>query len=162
MTFWTDERTETMRKLWADGWSASMIAEKLGGATRNAVISKAHRLGIQGREEPQRPGGKNGYKVARPKPESKPRKPDVRTKPIRPIMAPTPVPIPVGEVPATARPWLERALGQCAYPVAGEGADTWSCCAPTDRTYCAGHAALMYSAVPLKAVRYRRENGVRV
>jgi GcrA cell cycle regulator len=46
---WTDERIETLKKLWADGLSASQIANELGGVTRNAVIGKVHRLGLSGR-----------------------------------------------------------------------------------------------------------------
>ncbi|MDO8902062.1 MAG: GcrA family cell cycle regulator, partial [Phenylobacterium sp.] len=37
---WTDERVETLKKLWQDGLSASQIAKQLGGVTRNAVIGK--------------------------------------------------------------------------------------------------------------------------
>jgi GcrA cell cycle regulator len=46
---WTDERVETLKKLWSDGLSASQIAAALGGITRNAVIGKVHRLGLSGR-----------------------------------------------------------------------------------------------------------------
>jgi GcrA cell cycle regulator len=46
---WTDERVELLKKLWADGLSASQIAAELGGITRNAVIGKVHRLGLAGR-----------------------------------------------------------------------------------------------------------------
>ena len=46
---WTDERVEQLKKLWADGLSASQIASKLGEVTRNAVIGKVHRLGLAGR-----------------------------------------------------------------------------------------------------------------
>jgi len=46
---WTDERVETLKKLWAEGHSASRIAAELGGITRNAVIGKVHRLGLSGR-----------------------------------------------------------------------------------------------------------------
>src|SRR5712691_3413217 len=46
---WTDERVELLKKLWADGLSASRIAAELGGVTRNAVIGKVHRLGLSGR-----------------------------------------------------------------------------------------------------------------
>ncbi|MHA1518159.1 MAG: GcrA family cell cycle regulator [Alphaproteobacteria bacterium] len=46
---WTDERVELLKKLWADGLSASQIAGRLGGVTRNAVIGKVHRLGLSGR-----------------------------------------------------------------------------------------------------------------
>jgi hypothetical protein len=47
---WTDERTALLRKLWADGVSTSLIADELGGVTRNAVIGKVHRLGLEERE----------------------------------------------------------------------------------------------------------------
>lgn len=46
---WTDERVETLKKLWQEGLSASQIAGRLGEVTRNAVIGKVHRLGLSGR-----------------------------------------------------------------------------------------------------------------
>lgn len=46
---WNDERVELLKKLWAEGLSASQIAGRLGGVTRNAVIGKVHRLGLSGR-----------------------------------------------------------------------------------------------------------------
>lgn len=46
---WTDERVEQLRKLWADGLSASQIAAQMGGVTRNAVIGKVHRLKLSSR-----------------------------------------------------------------------------------------------------------------
>ncbi len=46
---WTDERVESLKKLWAEGLSASQIASRLGEVTRNAVIGKVHRLGLAGR-----------------------------------------------------------------------------------------------------------------
>ncbi|MEZ5926305.1 MAG: GcrA family cell cycle regulator [Hyphomicrobiaceae bacterium] len=46
---WTDERVEALKKLWAEGLSASQIASRLGEVTRNAVIGKVHRLGLSGR-----------------------------------------------------------------------------------------------------------------
>jgi len=45
----TDDRGEVLTKLWAEGLSASQIANRLGGVTRNAVIGKVHRLGLSGR-----------------------------------------------------------------------------------------------------------------
>lgn len=46
---WTDERVELLRKLWAEGLSASQIAAQMGGVSRNAVIGKVHRLKLSGR-----------------------------------------------------------------------------------------------------------------
>ena len=52
---WTDERIDTLRKMWEAGQTASQIAEELGGVSRNAVIGKAHRLGLQSRPSPVKP-----------------------------------------------------------------------------------------------------------
>lgn len=50
---WNDERIETLKSLWDKGLSASQIAAELGeGVTRNAVIGKAHRLGLKPRPSP--------------------------------------------------------------------------------------------------------------
>ncbi|KAF0677249.1 GcrA family cell cycle regulator [Profundibacterium mesophilum] len=46
---WTDERVETLKRMWGEGQSASQIAKDLGGVTRNAVIGKVHRLGLSNR-----------------------------------------------------------------------------------------------------------------
>jgi GcrA cell cycle regulator len=48
---WTDERVETLKKMWTEGQSASQIAKELGGVTRNAVIGKVHRLGLSNRAD---------------------------------------------------------------------------------------------------------------
>ena len=50
---WTDERINLLKKMWKDGKSAAEIAKTLGkGVTRNAVIGKAHRMGLSGRPSP--------------------------------------------------------------------------------------------------------------
>jgi len=47
---WTGEAVETLKRLWAEGWSASRIAEELtvhgDGPTRSAVLGKINRLGL--------------------------------------------------------------------------------------------------------------------
>lgn len=54
---WTEERVAALQRLWAQGLSASQIAERLGSVTRNAVIGKAHRLGLASRPSPIRRDG---------------------------------------------------------------------------------------------------------
>ena len=49
---WTDERIEKLTKMWEGGSTASQIADELGGVSRNAVIGKAHRLGLKARPSP--------------------------------------------------------------------------------------------------------------
>src|ERR1700712_2766062 len=57
---WTDERIDSLRKMWEAGQTASQIADELGGVSRNAVIGKAHRLGLESRPSPVRPGEAGG------------------------------------------------------------------------------------------------------
>ena len=52
---WTDERVETLKRMWSEGQSASAIAKELGGVTRNAVIGKVHRLGLSNRNDEPEP-----------------------------------------------------------------------------------------------------------
>jgi GcrA cell cycle regulator len=52
---WTDERIERLKELWTQGMTASQIADELGSVSRNAVIGKAHRLGLQARPSPVKP-----------------------------------------------------------------------------------------------------------
>ena len=77
---WTDERVETLKKLWLDGLSASQIAKQLGGVTRNAVIGKVHRLGLSGRAAPSQPS-RPGFRPARPRPQVP--APSARREPIQ-------------------------------------------------------------------------------
>ncbi len=57
---WNDEHVAVLRRLWAEGLSATQIARTLAaaegrGLTRNAVIGKVHRIGLVGRATPSRP-----------------------------------------------------------------------------------------------------------
>ncbi len=88
---WTDERVETLKKMWGEGQSASQIAKELGGVTRNAVIGKVHRLGLSNR------AGSGGSAAAKAAPKEKPAAAAAAAKP-----APKPAPKPktVASVPA--------------------------------------------------------------
>src|SRR4051794_29681788 len=75
---WTEERIERLKKMWHDGATASQIADELGGVSRNAVIGKAHRLGLEQRPSPVKPGEEKEKKAAPAAPVSKAApKPDV-------------------------------------------------------------------------------------
>jgi len=63
---WTEERIERLKKMWHDGATASQIADELGGVSRNAVIGKAHRLGLEQRPSPVKPGEEKDAKKAGP------------------------------------------------------------------------------------------------
>ncbi len=63
---WTEERIERLKKMWSNGATASQIADELGGVSRNAVIGKAHRLGLDARPSPVKPGEEKDKKAAPP------------------------------------------------------------------------------------------------
>jgi len=100
---WTDERIERLKKMWHDGATASQIADELGGVSRNAVIGKAHRLGLEQRPSPVKPGEEKEKKAAAtpaaaaPKPAAKAEAPAAR-------VAAAATPGPSGHVPTPQRP----------------------------------------------------------
>ena len=63
---WTEERIERLKKMWHEGATASQIADELGGVSRNAVIGKAHRLGLEPRPSPVKPGEEKEVKKSAP------------------------------------------------------------------------------------------------
>jgi GcrA cell cycle regulator len=93
---WTDERIDQLKNLWEKGLTASQIAEELGGVSRNAVIGKAHRLGLKSRPSPVKsndPDKKSAPKkaakivAAPPKPHAQPSSPaPSMERPSAPIM----------------------------------------------------------------------------
>jgi len=85
---WTDERIEQLRSMWEKDLTASQIADELGGVSRNAVIGKAHRLGLKSRPSPVK---------ATDKP-AKPAKAPAAPKPA------APAPAPRAAAPAAPRP----------------------------------------------------------
>lgn len=99
---WTNERIDQLKTMWERGMTASQIAEELGGVSRNAVIGKAHRLGLQARPSPVKAVD------ATPKAAPAPRKPAVAADP-----APPPF-----ETSATSAPAKEAAPVRQAAPVA--------------------------------------------
>jgi GcrA cell cycle regulator len=79
---WTDERIEKLTKMWEGGATASQIADELGGVSRNAVIGKAHRLGLKARPSPvkanEKPARPVAPKKARPAAEAQPSAPPAK------------------------------------------------------------------------------------
>ncbi len=60
---WTEERIDRLKTMWTNGATASQIAEELGGVSRNAVIGKAHRLGLEARPSPVKPGEEKEHRA---------------------------------------------------------------------------------------------------
>lgn len=99
---WTDERIATLTKMWEGGATASQIAEELGGVSRNAVIGKAHRLGLKSRPSPVKANEDGSAKSPAAKKEAKPvkakekapapAKPVAKAPPVAPRPAAKPAP----------------------------------------------------------------------
>jgi GcrA cell cycle regulator len=105
---WTDERIERLKKMWHDGATASQIADELGGVSRNAVIGKAHRLGLEQRPSPVKPGEEKEAKKAAPAPAVKAPKPEAQAR-----AAPA-APAPASSAPAAAAPPTPAPLNRSA------------------------------------------------
>lgn len=144
LKFWDmPEPLAMLRQLWSDDRvSVTQIGARMSAAfgkkvTRNAVIGKAHRLGLA--VEFPRAGNKDteaarvrGKMAAREKRAKQDRLQLAKAEAAKPILADV----------SYARPWLERERGQCAFPI-GERYAVMSCCFPTDETYCAAHRQAM-------------------
>ena len=87
---WTDDRIDTLKTMWEKGMTASQIAEALGDVSRNAVIGKAHRLGLQSRPSPVKPNDDSTAAAPAPAPVKKAASPVAEA----PRPAPTPAPAP--------------------------------------------------------------------
>jgi len=150
---WTDERVETLKKLWTDGLSASQIAKQLGGVTRNAVIGKVHRLGLSGRAAPSRP-------ARRPAPRPAPRavKPVAAKSEERASTAPAQASEPAPRIPAAPQeaarlPNGEYATvltlreGMCKWPIGDPSDAEFRFCGRSTHigtAYCEAHAQVAY------------------
>jgi GcrA cell cycle regulator len=172
---WTDEVIERLRAYWAEGHSTAEIGRRMG-VSKNAVVGKAHRLGLTARPSPIRrsPGG------------DVPRRPAIRraTGPTLPpldsppdsVSAPAPAPIappplrvatvvpqrvPPAPPPAPALRTVTRTSGggriiPCCWPIGEPGTRSFSFCdaaSVAGKPYCSEHAALAYVKI-----RDRRED----
>jgi len=153
---WSEERIELLKKLWADGLSASQIAAELGGISRNSVIGKIHRLKLSGRkvltrtqEDPKRrhrasvepPRRSLAGTRFNPAVSLKSRTRKVLAQPREAIMIKSLKPVHI----------LDRnMLRQCAWPLWGDRGhpahSELKCCgnpiAPGEQSYCEGHALM--------------------
>jgi GcrA cell cycle regulator len=117
---WTDERIDQLKGMWERGLTASQIADELGGVSRNAVIGKAHRLGLQSRPSPVK-ANETPSKRPAPAPAPAPRKAspapiEAETPRAAPIAAAPQAPDPVRADPAPAAPQQEATPAPDAPP----------------------------------------------
>lgn len=137
---WSAEDVATLKRLHATGAPYSAIAKALG-TTRNAISGAASRHGLARSAEVAKANNRAACVtrvVVRVKPLAKPLSPPKPTPMIRPKAQK--VKPRSAEIAIAPRPWITRKFGECAWPVDGEGADTRSCCNPTNAwNYCPQH-----------------------
>ena len=166
---WTDERVELLKKMWAEGLSASQIAAKLaGGVTRNAVIGKVHRMGLSGRvtrtrvstprtrktREPSLPGRPSSANSSLPASANAYRtvgNAALRAAPaIKPEPMHEPVPIRVADIPEGERVTILMLSDKtCRWPIGDPSHADFCFCGKSPRDgspYCPGHSAIAYQA----------------
>jgi len=121
---WTEERIGRLKKMWHDGATASQIADELGGVSRNAVIGKAHRLGLEQRPSPVKPGEEKEAKKAAPAaaPKATPPKPEALAKSAPPAAAPPASGQPTQAAPPRSAPEMQyRSIGPGGFIRQGPG-----------------------------------------
>ena len=148
---WTDDRVDTLRKLWTEGLSASQIAAELGGVTRNAVIGKVHRLGLSGRAKGsnQTGGGRRKKPAARANGFAKTAKSNTSSDTKKTSAAPArPAPaVDLPEPPAMMLSLLQLTEHTCKYPIGDPQEETFGFCGAKSRDgdpYCEYHCRLTY------------------
>ena len=171
---WTKERTTLLEKRWTEGKSAAEIAKELGGVTRNAVIGKAHRMGLSGRPSPikkatakKKAAPKKKAAAAKKAPAKKPTQKKKKTE--EPKQTPLPKsikPIPAGpKKKKKERPKSEN-LGIldltdriCKWPIGDPQSAEFHFCGDDvhpGRPYCVSHCTEAYQALQKKAAAAKK------
>ncbi len=154
---WTDERIAQLKAGWEGGMTASQIAEALGeGVSRNAVIGKAHRLGLESRPSPVK-GGEEVFATTAVKVAA----PAAATAPAPAPSTPRPVaakkPLRTGKAARTTLLDLNEKI--CKWPIGHPGEADFHFCgkgAQAGFPYCTEHCLQAYQAQLPRRDRDRR------
>jgi GcrA cell cycle regulator len=163
--WWNEERVGQLRKLWADGKSATEIAVHFGTVSRNAVLGKVHRLRLADRPTVSKHTPKTRPVFNRPRlvEKQKPAAPP-KPKPELPVFEKgdrldmsryrlpdcEPIPFTVALERGGRCKWILQDMDEKAGP------ETLCCGAATERggdvwkPFCAAHAQLAYTTAPVR------------
>ena len=133
---WTDEQVEELKQLWEKGLTTGEIGKALG-VSKNAVVGKAHRLGLNGRPSPIRRNEEEETAPAEEK-ESVPEKPKSKS-----------ATAPKNAVKEKAKLFTVNDLTahSCRWPIGDPKDEDFHFCGKEtlpDKPYCAEHAAIAY------------------
>jgi GcrA cell cycle regulator len=139
---WTDERIGLLKNMWSGGLSCSQIAAELGGLTRNAVISKVHRIGLERREARVNPLQQQAARQRARQTRRPPQPPPIRILKL-PANEPLPETIVDVDTPLAQRCTLFQLTPKsCRWPVGDPRSPTFYFCGgvkTAGSSYCAEH-----------------------
>jgi len=157
---WTEEMIAHLRALWDEGLSTAEIGRRMN-LSKNAIVGKAHRLGLPPRPSPIRVQGSG----SRPGERRQIRKDGPSLPPLRsvadataPSRPPTPALAPAPAPAMPVAPVFVRRVSRdpCCWPIGEPGTRSYRTCdAPANpgKPYCAEHAEAAY--VPVRSARNR-------
>jgi hypothetical protein len=157
-SFWTDEKREAVRKGYAAGTPVVDIAKSIN-TTTGAVAGMAARMKLtkvrasypSNRSSAARTVYRTDH-LRTPEAIAKAQATKRANAGLKPVPQRRAKVVEPQVIPETARPWLTRKHGECAYPY-GERHNIHSCCAPTfaESSYCESHAGLCFDYSRKKA-----------
>lgn len=156
MSFWTPEKIAALRDLWDTGASASIIGSQIG-ASRNAVIGKAHRLKLERRSS-------NDTRAATAARKAKGQIGVARPRAVISCVRLEPSPLPRPVVTDVARvSFDDLEPHHCRFPVGEPGREAFGFCGHVKvdgLSYCADHAVRVFNAPAAPRKPYLRAETV--
>ena len=135
---WTDEQVEELKRLWDKGLTTGEIGKALG-VSKNAVVGKAHRLGLNSRPSPIRRGEDDNVADS----ETPTQKTAEKKKDTKPVAA--------KKITAKEKKKFftvnDLTASSCRWPIGDPKDEDFHFCgkeALPDKPYCAEHAAIAY------------------
>lgn len=149
---WTPAEIQKLKTLWDEGFSGSEIATKFRGLTRNAIIGKAHRLGLQPRKAAHRSAKAKAKKTTPKRRKAKPALDGPvcaeKSAPKGPEMGQV---VEVSEPSTGELGLLKVAADKCCWPIGHPGQPGFHFCGCPTRDqdagggpYCEAHSLLAY------------------
>ena len=156
---WTEQKIQMLKDMWGNGYSASEIAKRLGGMTRNAVIGKAHRLKLSSRPSPIRRDDESSVGTVPGTLTVKSTRKRVMLRPLPPVPMPTTVKSSTSREAFRSLESVKRVEGiavtkagdrHCRWPVGDPRSPDFRFCGCTAHEglpYCVDHARVAYQNI---------------
>jgi len=158
---WTDDKIKQLKKLWAEGYTTGEIGKKLN-VSKNAVVGKAHRLGLESRPSPIRRVMEDNEEVesaednveANAKTEVVESKSKKRANSAKEVKVPSPVKKAVAKQPKKKIVKIEDlSMNSCRWPIGDPKEEGFHFCGKetyNGKPYCLEHCATAYVGINKK------------